>query len=342
MNQPPPLTFNCNRDILLKPGEVTTTEDLLRTCHRFRQLKLFDSSYCHVHIQGRSISLSIFVQDKVQGMPVVFDNFVWASRAELIARLKLEIPLFMPNLPERNRLTGDIVRVLERVVNERGITADVRYDDTFWTERGMNVFYIEGVSTPVAALQIEGENAPAPEDVLKWSHFYTEENFSAARLTWVMQWVMRDLYKPRGYLRPVPGNPVVQFLGENNGTYPVRVHLPISSGDLYTFNSVTFEGPAREHAECLLSKWKLRAGDPYDDAYVQEFIFKEILSAPWAQHPKTHASYGATCEGVDEVTKRVSLTVFVQAPKRAYISGTQYFNPKCNGTVATITSTLPN
>jgi outer membrane protein assembly factor BamA len=315
------------RGLDLKLGEATTRQSLLRACDHFRQLKLFRSSQCRYTIHGHNISLTIFVKEKwagmSNGMPVVFNNFVWTTREELLARLKHEIPLFMSELPESSGLTNDIIRVLQQVVSERGIKAAVRYDDSFWTLRGMNVFHIEGISTPVTALRIEGENAPPVEEILKWSQFYTKEDFSAARLTWVIQWVIRDLYKPRGYLRPVMGEPVVQFLGENKGTYPVRVILPISAGDLYTFDSVKFKGIAKEHEASLLSKWKLRSGDPYDKSYVDGFITNEILGAPWAMRSKTESDDALPCAEIDGATKKVRLTVTVEEPKKTY-PGTQH------------------
>jgi hypothetical protein len=146
------------RGLDLKLGEATTHQNLLRACANFRELKLFQSSRCRYSIHGHNIALTILVKERWPGMPVVFSNFVWMTRAESLARLKQELPLFMPELPESSGLTNDIIRVLEQVVKERGINAPVRYDDSFWTLRGMNVFFIEGISTPVTALQIEGEN----------------------------------------------------------------------------------------------------------------------------------------------------------------------------------------
>jgi outer membrane protein assembly factor BamA len=328
------------RGLNLKIGEPTTRQSLLRACDRLRQLKLFRSSQCRYAIHGHSLSLTISVVEKWAGMPigmpVVFSNFVWTKRADLLSRLKREIPLFMPDLPESCGLTNDIIRVLQQVVNERGIKAAVRYDDSFWTLRGMNVFYIEGISTPVMALQIEGENAPSPEELAKWSQFYTKEDFSAARLTWVIRWVQRDLYNPRGYLRPVVGEPVIHFLGEKEGTYPVRVILPITSGDLYTFDSVRFEGLAKEHAVSLISKWKLRPGDPYDKAYVDGFITNEILSAPWARHSKSESDDAIPCAEIDRASKKVSLTVTVEPPKKTY-PGTKHLDDECGAVMKTLT-----
>lgn len=317
------------RGLDLKLGGATTRQNILQACSRFRQLKLFQSSHCRCRVEGQSLSLTIFVEDKWGGTPVVFDNFVWTTKQELLARLKHELPLFMPELPLHSGLANDIIRVLQQVVIEHGIKAPVRYDSMFWTERGMNVFLIDGISTPVKSLQIQGENPPSPEELLKWSQFYTKENFSAARLTWVIRWVIRDLYAPRGYLRPVVGQPVIQSLAEKDGTYPVRVILPISSGPLFTFDSVKFEGLAKERAASLLAKWKLKPGDPYDQAYVYKFTFDEILGAPWAQHSKTEADVARPCARIDEATKKVSLTITVEVPKRTYPAMKE--GPECSG-----------
>lgn len=327
------------RGLNLKIGEPTSRQSLLRACDHFRQLKLFRSSQCHYAIHGHSLSLTVSVVETWAGipigMPVVFSNFVWTTKAELLTRLKQEIPLFMPELPESCGLTNDIIRVLQQVVNEHGIRAAVRYDDSFWTLRGMNVFYVEGISTPVTALEIQGENAPSPAELAKWSRFYTKEDFSAARLTWVVQWVVRDLYKPRGYLRPAVGEPVIQFLGEKEGTYPVLVILPISSGDLYTFDSVKFEGLAKEHAASLLSMWKLKPGNPYDKAYVDGFITNEILSAPWARHSKNESDDALPCAEIDAVTKKVSLAISVAPPKKTY-PGTKHIDDECGAVMKTL------
>ena len=323
------------RGLNLKLGEPTTRQTLVGACAHFKELRLFRSTHCRPTIHGRS-SVTLDISVEGEGMWVVFDNFVWTTRAELLVRLKQEIPLFKPGLPESSGLTSDILRVLQQVVNERGIKGSVRYDDRFWVLRGMNVFYIEGISTPVTALRIDGENAPSSEELVKWSAFYTNKDFSAARLTWVIDFVKRDLYRPRGYLRPIVAEPVVQFLGEKDGTFPVRVILPISSGHLYTFDSVKFEGLAKEHTASLLSKWKLQPGDPYDKAYVNAFVTNEILSTPWATHSKTESDEALACVKIDADTKKVSLTITVESPKKTRTYGPETISHECG----TVTKTL--
>jgi outer membrane protein assembly factor BamA len=295
----------------LKIGEPTTRQHVLSACEHFVGLRLFDSSRCDVRVKGNTISLTIFVKDRRNGLPVVFSNFVWSTRDALLARLKSELPFFMPSLPESSGLTDDIIRVLEKVLAEEGIKATVKYDSSYWTLRGMNVFYIEGISTPVTSFLVEGQNAPAPEEIQKWAHFYTTEEFSAPRLTWVIDWVLRDFYFSRGYMRPLVGQPVLESLGKKNGTYPVRVSVPITSGDLFTFDSANFKGLARPHASSLASKWKLKPGDPYSEKYTDGFVNDEILHSSWAQRSKNESETASWCAKIDDATKKVDVTISV-------------------------------
>jgi outer membrane protein assembly factor BamA len=324
------------RGLDLKLGEATTEQNILHACNQFEQLKVFDSSHCRYHVEGRNLSLTIFVDDKWRGAPVVIDNFVWTTQKDLLVRVKHELPLFMPELPFYSGLVNDIIRVLEQVAAEHGIKAPVRYSQ-WWTDRGLNVFFIYGLSTPVTSLQIEGENAPPPEEVLKWSAFYRKEDFSAARLTWIINFVKRDLYAPRGYLRPVVGEPVIQPLAETNGTYPVRVILPISSGALYTFDSVKFEGLAKERSASLLAKWKLKPGAPYDPAYMHQFVSDEILHAPWGQHSRTESAVARPCAKIDEASQKVSLTITVEVPRKTYTYQAMKGDYACGEEISTLT-----
>lgn len=323
------------RGLDLQMNKPTTKQNLSLACDQLQRLRIFASVRCVYAVHEGSVWLTLLI--KPGSGPVVFDNFVWTSKPKLSARLKQDIPLFMPELPERSGLTSDIIRVLQQVVDERGIKGRVRYDANFWTERAMNVFYIEGISTPVTALQIEGKNAPSPEEIQKFSEFYIKENFSAARLTWVIQWVIRDLYKPRGYLRPAIAEPQIQSLGERDSTFPVRVVLHISSGDRYVFGSVQFLGLAKPHASLLLSKWKLTPGEPYNETYVENFISTEILGAPWAVHSKTESDVAFPCATIDPATKEVSLTVTVEPPRKTYSFPKHSGFIRCGNAISTLT-----
>jgi outer membrane protein assembly factor BamA len=298
----------------LKVGKEITRDELTRACATFTQLNLFYSARCKYEINKNVASLSISVKNDSPNLPVVFQNFVWTTRAELLKRLKQEIPLFMPDLPEETGLTNDIIRVLEKVAREHGIDHKVLYN-SFWSERGMFDFRLEGISTPVVSLQIEGENAPSPEEIWQqFSGFYRREDYSAPRLTWVIGWLVRDFYFTRGYMRPVVGQARLENLDKKDGAYPVRIIVPITSGKLYTFDSVSFEGLAQSHSSELLAKWKLNRGEPYNESYKDKFISDEILTQPWAQESNAKSRSVSYCSLADKATMTVSVIIGVDEP----------------------------
>jgi outer membrane protein assembly factor BamA len=302
----------------LKIGKEITRDELKRACARFDKLKLFDSARCEYHIEETNAALSVMVKDPSTGLSVVFDNFVWLTRGELLARLKREIPLFMSELPEQNGLIGDIIRVLEKVAKEHGIEAKIAYDDRFWVIRGMAVFYITDFSAPVSSFQIEGENSPSPEEFQNWSKSRNDENYSAARLTRTIDLLIRDFYSTRGFIHPVVGMPRVECLTQKDSAYPVQVIIPISSGELYKFGSVEFEGLTKPHVSFLLAKWKLDPGAPYDDSYVKHFVFEEILNQSWGMQSKNESRDVSVCSQPDETNKKVDVTIKVESRKRVY------------------------
>jgi outer membrane protein assembly factor BamA len=118
------------------------------------------------------------------------------------------------------------------------------------------------------------------------------------------------------------------------------VILPLSSGDLYTFESVKFEGLAEEHAASLLSQWKLQPGEPYNKGYVNDFITNEILSSPWARHSKNESDDTLPCAKIAGDTKEVSLTITVQASKRTY-EGARAAEDECGAVIKTLTLSAP-
>jgi hypothetical protein len=304
------------RGLELKAGSPVTMQALRQACDHLSRLRLFYSEKCSVRVDSRNLWIDLKVEP-VAGPPLIFENFVWTTRKELLTRLKRELPLFTPEVPEDTALTSDIIRVLDKVVTERGIQGHVEVD-RFWAQRGGGgyVFAIVGVKTPVVACVVQGESAPTEQQVAQAVPGCVRDNFETPLLNWIAEEIVGSLYASRGYLRPVVGEPIVEFLGEHDGTFPVRVVFPISPGPQYRFQSVSFGGIAKPHSAELNRKWKLKQGDIYDTAYISDFEFKSILGQPWAQHNATSGDTIHPCESIDESTKTVSLTLTVTAPKK--------------------------
>jgi outer membrane protein assembly factor BamA len=319
----------------LSVGKGTTRGELASACARFAKLKLFDSARCEYAINKSGASLNISVKNDSAVLPVVFQNFVWLTRTELLQRLKQKIPLFMPELPEDNGLQSEIIRVLEKVAKEHGIDHKVFYND-FWAIRGMNAFYIEGFSTPVVEYRIEGDNAPAPEEFQKWSKPLLGQNYSAPRLTWVIASITSNFYFSRGYMHPVIGRPHVECLAEEDGTYPVRVIIPVSSGAVYGFGLVIFDGISESHSAELAAKWNPGSDGPFDHTYVSNFISTEILSQPWASQSRRNSPEPSVCNELDEKSKRFRVTISLVPKNKTLIFQVNAGIRSCDGILETV------
>lgn len=303
------------RGLDLKVGSSVTKKTLQQTCEKIDGLRLFYSEKCSVRIDGSNLWIDLKVTP-VAGPPLIFENFVWTTRKALLARLKQEIPLFTPEIPENSGIDPDIIRVLDKVIAERGVQGHAVVD-TFWAQRGGggHVFAIAGIQVPVVSCVITGEDAPSQEEVNKAVPGCVRENFEMPLLSWIAEEIVGSLYTSRGYLHPVVEEPIVQFRGEKDGKFPVRVVFPISPGPQYKFKSVSFEGAARKHSAELLAQWQLKPGDVYNTAYISDFELNQILNQPWAQSTRS-SSYVDSCEHVDEISKTVSLTLTAKPPKK--------------------------
>ncbi len=301
------------RGLDLQVGDGVAWDELLAKCNELENKKAFNGFSCGPRVDGKSIWLDLAIRD-VPVPPLIFDNFVWTSRAALIARVKRQVPLFTPQIPYESTLNVDVIKALNRILSEDGVKGTVDHPQ-FWISRGMNVFVVEGITVPVVACAIEGENAPSSADVQRWAHVADGWTLSIAELNWRLGFAVRDLYNSRGYLHPSVQEPRVQFLGKSGGKFPVKVIIRISSGPQYTFRSVNFAGRAKAHEGQLLSEWQLKPGDIYNDSYTSEFESNRILDQPWAQKDGTSSLTSSSCVVIDESGRSVSLTITVGLPK---------------------------
>ena len=306
------------RGLKLRSGEKINQTEAQEACRFLLDLMAFYSASCRPVVNDRQLWIDVAVKNS-PGPPLIFDNFVWTTRAALIARLKKDVPLFSPDLPYESKLNSDVTRVLNQVLAEQGIKGSVEHS-RFWINRGMNVFVVNGIQVPVVSCEIEGDNAPTSEDIRRWSHRENGWNLSLAGLNWELGFALAEFYYSRGYLHPVVQESFIKFLGERDGKFPVDLKMRISSGPQYTFKSINFNGSAKAHARQLLSEWKLKPGDVYNNSYTSEFESK-MLEQPWARKDATSSLTSSSCVTIDESDRTVSLAITVGLPPRVFMSG---------------------
>lgn len=298
------------RGLELRRGEAITLSELRAACHRLEELMIYKSLECTaVREEDQAwivldVPASAARADNEDG--IIFDNFVWMSRAEILQRLKRSIPLFTAHVQLKSPLNEEILREMNQLLAERGMKIEAVRDE-FWVERGKNVYKAAGISVPVVSIEVKGVNAP--RQIKQWSGAYDDNQFSMALLNWRLNEVIENYYYPRGYLHPMVQEPEVISLGVKDGMFPVKIILRIDAGAQYTFKDLRLEGRAQAHEAELKSAWTLKAGAPYDVSYGRQFYFS-VLGNDWAPKGKI-SSTGIDCTRIDDKEHTVTLTIKV-------------------------------
>lgn len=296
------------RGLELHKGDVITLSAIRIACHRLEDLMIYKSIECSAVREDDSawIVLKVPVSSTKADLEdgIIFDNFVWMSRAEILQKIKKAIPLFTSHIQIKSPLNDEVLCVLNQSLVERGMKSQAVRDE-FWVERDKNVYKATGISVPVVSIEVKGENAPRA--IKQWSGAYDNKQFSMALLNWRLNEVIDNYYYPRGYLHPVVQEPEVISLGMKDGAFPVKIILRIDAGAQYTFKALRLEGRALVHESDLRRAWTLKPGSPYDVGYGRQFYFS-IQGSDWAQQGKT-SSAGSDCTRVDEKEHTVTLTL---------------------------------
>jgi len=254
----------------LSIGQQVSVQDLQVAADRLSELGLFDYVTFQYQSTSENLSVTFVVEETAKLRPCVFDDFVWLPRDELQARLRAEIPLFTGTAPPGGYLIDEIRRVLQKLLDERGVRARVTHVAPMSDEAGINLFRIEGVSVPVVALNFRGAERLGEGRLREASQPLLAQNFSRSFLAAFIGGTLVPLYRSRGYLRATFREPEVEYLGEAEGTHPVRVTLTVDEREPYRVREIRWLGNQVLSQAELEKRVSLRPGDVADTVKLAE------------------------------------------------------------------------
>jgi outer membrane protein insertion porin family len=254
----------------LSIGQPVTVDDLQSAADKLSELGLFDHVTYEYMTTSETLSVTFVVEETAKLRPCEFDNFVWLPKEELVARLQAEIPLFTGAAPPGGYLVEEIRRVLQKLLAERGVRARVTHLAPMSDAGGVNLFRVEGVSLPVAALQFRGAEKLGEGRLREASQPLLAQNFSRSFLYAFIGGTLIPFYRSRGYLRAAFRDPEVEYLGEAEGAHPVRVTLAVDERDPYRVREIRWVGNQVLSQTELEKRISLRPGDVADTVKLGE------------------------------------------------------------------------
>ncbi len=229
----------------LEIGKVAAEEDFQRAAKRLGESGFFTNvSYSYAYSPtGTRLDLTLVDSEKL--VPVRFDNFVWFTDDELLARIHERLPLFRGQVPIGGNLSDQISDVLQALLVERNLSAHADYvrdtkepggpiDAVDFRANGVNLVVQEVRFSGAAPEELAALNAAAEKLVGTDYQRATVEAYAAAHLLAV--------YLERGFLRASISPPQAKVLRDTAEDTALAVQFTVTPGLQYKISELRWEG----------------------------------------------------------------------------------------------------
>jgi len=240
----------------LKIGDSATEGDFKKATDDLGETGLFtDISYSYVYSgTGTKVDLQLADTDKV--VPARFENFVWFSDADLIAKIHQREPLFKGVVPVGGNLSDRVSDALQSLLLQRSLSAHANYvregqggngpiDAVNFRADDMNI-RIHSVSFPGAPAAEQTALSAAARKLERRDYLRSDVNAYAKA-------ALLPVYLERGFLKASFSEPQARVAEQNSDETQVDVALPSTPGRQYEVSSFTWSANTAFPADKLQS-----------------------------------------------------------------------------------------
>ncbi len=249
----------------LKIGTVASDDDLKKVTKELGETGLFtDVSYSYSY-SGEGTKLELQVADNDKLVPTHFENFVWFSNDELIAKIKERVPLFNGEVPVGGNFSDQVSDALQALLLQHSLGARADYiregtgedgpiDAVNFRANDISI-QIDQVSFPGAAPDVEPALAAAARKLHGMDYLRSSVN-AYAKTT------LLPVYLDRGYLKASFSEPQAKVTREEKGETEVDVALSVTPGIPYKIAGFSWVGQKSLSVEKLQSIIQQQIGEP--------------------------------------------------------------------------------
>lgn len=189
----------------LTPGQPIGVPDVDPALRRMSETGLFKNLRYRYVTAGTALTLTLEVEEEAWTTPVVFDNFVWLSDAELLKSVRERVPTFDGVVPATEAAAGYLTNVLQGILDARKIDGRVQHLSRLHnrTKRRQFVFSVAvaGRATPLCALRFAGASPDVESELQQAIKSEIGAAYSRALLTDYADGLLVDVYRKRAQWR---------------------------------------------------------------------------------------------------------------------------------------------
>jgi outer membrane protein insertion porin family len=248
----------------LKPGQTVNESALDEAANKLLQTGFFTNLSYRVHAANNQATVTFVVEEKAdKGAPVVFENFVWFSDAELHDAIRREIPSYDGTALETGNMTDSIKAVLQRLLKEKNIAGEVEYLPSTDESGGSaeHLFTIKGIKIPICEVSFTGAAGITESELKANSKSIFNEDYGHHFVVGFANSALRNMYRQRGYLRAKFHEAPVKLLASPACKDGVAVTLVAEEGLQYSWEKAVWSENKALSAEELDAAFGMKTGE---------------------------------------------------------------------------------
>lgn len=245
-------------------GKPLTPAELKPAAERLADSGLFKTMQYSYTTAGRRMTVTFEFEEAEWTVPVLFDNFVWFSDAEIIAAVRRDVPSFDGTVPPSAYVPDLVTRSLTQLLASKGLPGTV----TFVPQadmKGTLLQYLFKVADPapkICALTVPGASAEVNTALLDAAKTLIGSDYSRLYVKGVSGGTLLDVYRRRGHWRAEFGPPSVA--AGDASCSGVRLTIPVTEGPSYAWEKAEWSGAAALSPAELDAQLGMKPGDTAD------------------------------------------------------------------------------
>ncbi len=255
--QPKQILAACGLEI----GQKATEETFKDAVRKLGETGLFSDVAYSYSFDAEGTKLQIQLSDNEKLVPVEFDNLVWYSKEELIAKIQAAIPLFQGRVPSGGSMIDEIADVLSVLLAQKNPDLHLDYLRPSDPKQPV-VFSVSGTQIQIHRVDFPGASSSHLAALMEAGKKLQGSDYLHGAIADFVKSNLQPIYLRDGYLKAAFGEPSTRVVSESPDETMVDVSLPVEEGTQYTLGKLTFADNSVFPAEKLQSQIHLQAGAP--------------------------------------------------------------------------------
>ena len=288
----------------LKLGQTVSDADFKAASQHLGDSGAFtDVAYSFQYeTEGTRLTLQVTEADNL--VSTRFDNFVWYSDEELLAKLRERVPLFHGQLPMAGNLPDKISDALQALLDERGVEGRVDYLRSAAKADGpidAFVYIVKGSDIRIRNVGFAGASAAELPALQAAAKPMEGANYARSTLRVQEDRNLLPVYLARGHLKASLADAQAKVVTDSSKPTLVDVTIPVTPGVQYKTTDVQLSGANAFPAAQLRPMIRLETGQPanavqlLDDLEAMKKLYgtKGYMAASFDPAPETDDAQAA-------------------------------------------------